>query len=342
MKKTFIAVSGGVDSSVAAALIMDKGIDCVGGTMKISCGLEGDAEDAARVCAHLGIPHHVFDLSQEFEKEVVCRFVDAYEKALTPNPCIECNRYIKFGVLLDKALALGCDSIATGHYARIEKEGDRYLIKKGADETKDQSYVLWSLSQEQLSRTLLPLGSLTKAQVREIASARGFENAQKSDSQDICFVPDGDYAGFIERYTGKNYPAGDFVDMDGNVLGKHRGIIRYTIGQRKGLGLALPAPMYVFRKEITTNRVVLCENDQLFCDTLYASDFNWVAFAPPDSPFRANVKTRYKAKEAPATVTPLSNGRVKIVFDEPQRAITAGQAAVVYIGDTLIGGGQIE
>ena len=342
MKKTFVAVSGGVDSSVAAALIMDKGIDCVGGTMKISCAPLGDTEDAARVCARLGIPHHVFDLSDEFEKEVVCRFVDAYEKAQTPNPCIECNRYIKFGVLLDRALALGCDSIATGHYARIEKDGDRYLIKKGADETKDQSYVLWSLSQEQLSRTVLPLGHLTKAQVREIAYARGFENANKSDSQDICFVPDGDYAGFIERYTNKNYPAGDFVDTDGNVLGKHRGIIRYTIGQRKGLGLALPAPMYVCRKEITTNRVVLCENDKLFSDTLYASDFNWVAFAPPDSPFKANVKTRYKAKEASATVTPQGDGRVKVVFDEPQRAITAGQAAVVYIGDTLIGGGQIE
>lgn len=341
MKKTLVAISGGVDSSVAAALIMEKGIDCVGGTMRISCGLENDAEDAARVCARLGLEHHVFDLSDEFEKEVVCRFVDAYEKALTPNPCIECNRYIKFGALLDKAMELGCDSIATGHYARIEKEGDRYLIKKGADESKDQSYVLWSLSQEQLSRTLLPLGSLTKAQVREIARSRGFENADKSDSQDICFVPDGDYAGFIERYTNKTYPAGDFVDMDGNVLGKHRGIIRYTTGQRKGLGLALPAPMYVYKKDIETNRVILCKNDLLFSDVLYARDFNWVAFTP-DKPFTANVKVRYKAKEAPATVIPLDDGRVKVEFFQPQRAITPGQAAVVYIGDTLIGGGQIE
>ena len=342
MKKTLIAISGGVDSSVAAALIMEKGIDAVGGTMRISCGLEGDAEDAARVCASLGLEHHVFDLSREFEKEVVCRFVDAYEKAQTPNPCVECNRYIKFGALFDRAKELGCDSIATGHYARSEKDGDRYLIKKGADEAKDQSYVLWSLSQEQLSHTLLPLGSLTKAQVRDIARSRGFANADKSDSQDICFVPDGDYAGFIERFTGKTYPAGDFVDTDGNVLGRHRGIIRYTTGQRKGLGLALPAPMYVYKKEITENRVVLCKNELLFSDTLYASDFNWVAFPAPDSPFFANVKVRYKAKEAPATVIPLENGRVKVEFFEPQRAITPGQAAVVYIGDTLVGGGYIE
>lgn len=341
-RKILVAMSGGVDSSVAAALMLDKGYDPVGGTMAISCGLENDVADARAVCDTLGIPHAVFDLSREFEREVVCRFVDCYERGLTPNPCVVCNRHIKFGALLERAADIGCDLVATGHYARIEYSDGRYLIKKGHDVTKDQSYVLWSLSQHQLSHIILPLGSLSKTEVRDIARLRGFVSADKADSQDICFVPDGDYAAFIERFTGKIYPAGDFVDRDGNVLGRHRGMIRYTVGQRKGLGLALPAPMYVYKKDMQSNRVILSDNDGLFSDTLIADNFNWVAFERPSAPFAATVKTRYKAKEAPATVIPQEDGSVRIVFDEPQRAITPGQAAVVYMGDTLVGGGDIR
>ena len=340
-RKILVAMSGGVDSSVAAALMLDEGRSCIGGTMTISCGLENDAADARAVCDALGIEHSIFDLSCEFEREVIRHFVDCYERGLTPNPCVVCNRRIKFGALLERGMSIGCDLVATGHYARIVHENGRYLIKKGHDVTKDQSYVLWSLTQEQLSRVILPLGSLSKSEVRDIARARGFESADKADSQDICFVPDGDYAAFIERFTGKTYPEGDFVDMRGNVLGRHRGMIRYTVGQRKGLGLALPAPMYVYKKDMQNNRVVLSDNGSLFSDTLITDNFNWVAFERPHTPFTATVKTRYKAKEAKATVTPLENGGVKIVFDEPQRAITPGQAAVVYIDDTLVGGGDI-
>jgi len=336
-------MSGGVDSSVAAAIIKNEGFECIGATMRLhGCG-ENDAEDAKKVALSLDIPHYVFDFSGDFEKEVIDRFVSAYENGLTPNPCIECNKHIKFKTLLNKAAELGCSHIVTGHYARIVEQDGRFLLKKGLDSTKDQSYVLYSLTQDELSRTLLPLGNLEKSAVREYADKLSFVNANKSDSQDICFVPDGDYAAFIERYTKKNYPAGDFVDTKGNVLGKHRGIIRYTVGQRKGLGLALPCPMYVLKKDLQQNRVVLCESKQLFTDNLETWDFNWVAFAPPDQPFKALVKTRYKAKEAAATVTPLDNGkRVFIEFETPQRAITPGQAAVVYIGDTVIGGGTIK
>lgn len=343
MKKALIAMSGGVDSSVCAAIIKNEGFDCIGGTMRLfGCG-QNDENDAKAVCDSLGMPHEVFDFSGNFEKEVICRFVDAYEKGLTPNPCIDCNRHIKFSTLLEQAEKMGCDCIVTGHYARVEKCGDRYLLKKGHDESKDQSYVLYSLTQDELSKTLLPLGALSKSEVRDMAAELGLVNATKKDSQDICFVPDGDYAKFIENYTNKKYPEGDFVDKNGKVLGRHKGMIRYTIGQRKGLGLALPHPMYVCEKDMQNNRVVLCENDKLFSRTLSTWDFNWVAFVPPDQPFKAKVKTRYKAKEAPATVTAMDGGKwVKIEFDEPQRAITAGQAAVVYIDDTVVGGGTIR
>ncbi len=336
-------MSGGVDSSVTAAIIREMGFDCLGGTMRLcGCG-ENTEADAKAVCDALGIDHLVFDFSGDFEKEVINRFIDAYENGLTPNPCIDCNRYIKFSTLLKKASEIGCDVIATGHYARVEKSGDRFLLKKGVDESKDQSYVLYSLTQDELSRTILPLGSLSKKEVREIAASLSLDVANKKDSQDICFVPDGDYAGFIEKHTKKTYPEGDFVDTDGRVLGRHRGIIRYTVGQRKGLGLALPKPMYVLKKDINNNRVVLCDNNQLYSDALETRDFNWIAFAPPNKPFRATVKTRYKSALAPATVTPVDSGRwVTIKFDSPQRAITSGQAAVVYIDDTVVGGGTIR
>lgn len=335
-------MSGGVDSAVTAALIKSAGYDCVGATMKLygKCFSEKDAKDAEQVAKSLGFSHSVFDLGNDFEKYVISNFVNTYIDGATPNPCIECNRYIKFRALLDIAKELGCDYIATGHYARVEKDGGRYLLKKGVDESKDQSYVLYSLTQEELSRTLLPLGGLTKAKVRSIATDMGFVSADKKESQDICFVPDGDYASFIERFSGKRFKKGNFVDKEGNVLGTHGGIIRYTIGQRKGLGLALPQPMYVCDKRTVDNTVVLATNEELFEKELTATDFNWIA-PPSEKPFKATVKTRYRAQAANATVTPLENGDVKVVFDTPQRAITRGQAAVIYDNDTVIGGGKI-
>ncbi len=341
MTKALIAMSGGVDSSVAAALTIENGFEAKGATMRLFCADQKDIDDAKKVCDRLGFEHHTIDMCEGFEKNVICRFIDAYEKGITPNPCIDCNRFMKFGALLDAADKLGCSHIVTGHYARIEKSGDRFLLKKGLDENKDQSYVLYSLTQKELSRILLPLGNLTKEQVREKAKELSFVNSDKKDSQDICFVKDGDYAKFIEQYTGKKYPEGNFKDTQGNILGKHRGIIRYTIGQRKGLGLALPAPLYVKEKNIQTNDVVLCSDNELYTNSLIAKEFNWITFEDPVESFRAQVKTRYKSKFAPATVIPMENSLVKIIFDEPQRAITPGQAAVVYQGDTVIGGGTI-
>lgn len=334
-------MSGGVDSSVCAALILDKGYQAQGVTMRLFCADEKDIYDARSVCEKLGISHTTVDMTGDFEKNVICRFVDAYEKGITPNPCIDCNRFMKFGALFDAADKMGCTHIVTGHYARVEEKDGRFFLKKGLDESKDQSYVLYSLTQKELSRILLPLGEYTKDEVRTLAENYGFVNADKKDSQDICFVPDGDYAAFIERFTGKTYPEGKFLDTEGNELGTHRGIIRYTIGQRKGLGLALPAPLYVKQKDIEKNEVILCEDEGLYTDTLIAEEFNWITFEDPVDSFRAEVKTRYKSKFAPATVIPLGKSSVKIVFDEPQRAITPGQAAVVYQGDTVIGGGTI-
>ena len=354
-KKAIVAMSGGVDSSVAAYLSKSQGFECMGATMKLfanedigisrekSCCSLDDVEDARSVAYRLGMPYNVFNFSDNFKENVIDRFIKAYETGFTPNPCIDCNRYLKFDKMYRRAKELEYDYIVTGHYARIEKDEKRgrYLLKKAVDKNKDQSYVLYSLTQDQLAHTLFPLGELTKQQVREIAENQGFLNARKKESQDICFVPDGDYAGFIERTTGKTYPCGNFIDTKGNVLGEHKGIIRYTIGQRKGLGLALPAPMYVKEKDLVNNTVILSYEDGIFSSELTASDFNWIAFEKPDDPFRCTVKTRYRSKEAPAEVF-CEDEKVKIVFDEPQRAITKGQAAVLYDGDTVIGGGTIE
>lgn len=353
--KALIAMSGGVDSSVAAFLTKEQGFDISGVTLKMfgndligasgesACCSLSDVQDAESVCRRLGIPFYVFNFAERFEKEVVQRFVRAYEEGRTPNPCVDCNRYVKFGYLYQRMEELGCDCIVTGHYARIEQDPEtgRYLLKKASDPKKDQSYVLYSLTQKQLSHTLFPLGGMSKDETRKIAEEQGFINAKKHDSQDICFVPDGDYAGFIGRYTGKEYPDGDFVDEEGHVLGEHKGIIKYTIGQRKGLGLALPAPLYVCRKDMEKNQVILGPNDHLFSTTLEATDFNWIAFDEPAEPFHAAVKVRYSQKESSAVITPIGDGKVRIDFDEPVRAITSGQAAVVYDGDTVIGGGTI-
>ena len=353
-KKAIIAMSGGVDSSVAALLIKEQHIDCLGITMQLqgdeeiqidveqSCCTNKDIEDARRVADVMSIPFSVLNFSNDFSRQVIDRFIEAYEKGFTPNPCIDCNRYIKWEKLFEEMKDRGYDYVVTGHYARIEfdPETNLYKLKKGLDEGKDQSYVLYNMTQEQLSHTLLPIGELSKSEVRELAETNGFINADKPDSQDICFIPDGDYAAFIENRTGKNYPNGEFVDKEGNVLGEHKGLIRYTIGQRKGLGLALKKPGYVCRKCSETNRVIIGDNEDLFTRRLVASDFNWI-LGEPDAPVKVKAKARYKHHEQPATAKVLTNGRVEILFDEPQRAITEGQAVVLYDGDTVLGGGTI-
>lgn len=354
-KKAIIAMSGGVDSSVAAYLMKDEGYDCIGATMKLyqnervvceeekTCCSLSDIEDARSVASSLSMPYYVFNFTDNFEKEVIDRFVNTYIEGGTPNPCIDCNRYIKFEKLMQRMYELGYDYVVTGHYARIEydEESGRYLLKKGMDESKDQSYVLYNMTQEQLSHTLFPLGKYHKSEIREIAENQGFINANKSDSQDICFVPDGDYARFIENYCGKTFPEGDFITEDGKVLGKHKGIIRYTIGQRKGLGLSLPAPLYVCEKDVENNRVILGKNESLFQTVLEADNMNWISIPEITEPIRCKAKIRYKQKEAEATVEKIDDEKVRITFDEPQRGITKGQAVVLYDDDIVVGGGRI-
>ena len=337
-----IAMSGGVDSSVAAWLTQQAGCACIGATMRLLETASADASDAQAVAQRLGIPFHLLDFSREFAASVMDDFVRCYECGLTPNPCIVCNRRLKFGYLLDAALELGCDYIVTGHYARIEEKNGRYLLKKAADITKDQSYFLYSLTQHQLSHTRFPLGELTKEEARRIAEEQGFINARKRDSQDICFIPDGDYFAFLKQHTGKDYPAGDFLDMDGKVVGRHQGAVAYTRGQRKGLGLAMGHPVYVCGKDMEKNTVTVGENEQLFSASLLADDWNFMPFDTLSSPLRCRAKARSRMEEQPATVYPEENGICRVVFDEPQRALTTGQAVVLYDGDTVIGGGTIR
>lgn len=353
--KALIAMSGGVDSSVAAAIMVERGYECIGVTMKLyhneeigisrektCCSLD-DIEDARSVAFHLNIPYYVFNFTDDFESQVIARFINAYETGATPNPCIDCNRYIKFERLFKRAQELGCDKVVTGHYAIVERDEDsgRYLLKKAVDDTKDQSYVLYSMTQEQLAHIEFPLGDIKKTDAREIAKEHNFINAAKHDSQDICFVPDGDYAKFIEHYTGKKYPCGNFVDLNGNVMGEHKGIIRYTIGQRKGLGLSLKKPAYVCSKCIETNEVVLGSNEDLFTTSVTATDINLITCDRIEGEMRVKAKVRYKQAEQWATVTQPEEDVLKIEFDEPQRAIAKGQAVVLYDGDYVVGGGTI-
>lgn len=343
MKKAMIAMSGGVDSSVAAYLAIEQGLSCRGGTMLLWDTSPEGAADAQAVAHRLQIPFCTFDAAETFRTEVVEPFIRAYEQGLTPNPCIRCNCHLKFGWLLEQALALDCDYVVTGHYARLcRDEGTgRTLLYTAPDKAKDQSYFLAGLTQQQLSHTLFPLGDLTKEQVRAIAQEQGFLNARKKDSQDICFIPDGDYKAFMERYTGKTYPHGSFLDETGKVIGTHCGAVGYTLGQRKGLGLAMGSPVYVCGKDMLRNTVTVGPEQRLFASTLFAERSNFIPFDRLTSPMRITAKARSRHTPQPATVYPEEGGKIRVEFEQPQRAITAGQAVVLYDGDLVIGSATI-
>ncbi|MDR2803617.1 MAG: tRNA 2-thiouridine(34) synthase MnmA [Treponema sp.] len=356
MGKALIAMSGGVDSSVAAFLMKQAGWECAGATMKLfdsggdvfsagkhekSCCSLDDVNDARDVAYRLNIPHYVLNLKEDFRKNVIERFIQIYESGGTPNPCVDCNRFIKFNSLLFRAHQLEYDCLVTGHYAQVEKSGGRYLLKKSVDEKKDQSYVLYAMTQEQLKNAAFPLGAMKKEDVRQIAVEQGFINAAKRDSQDICFVPDGDYGAFMERYSGKTYPAGDIIDSAGNILGRHRGFARYTIGQRRGLGVSAKTPLYVSAKSQKDNTVTLGTETELYSKVLTADSINLIACENLEKPARVCVKTRYMQREQPAVARQTAEDSILVEFDEPQRALTAGQAAVLYDGDYVVGGGTI-
>ena len=365
--KIAVAMSGGVDSSAAAAILKEQGHELVGFTMQLwnqrrgisvdengeplpsrCCSLD-DVYDARRVAEELGFPFYVLNLEKEFERDVVQPFVNSYLSGETPIPCVACNSRLKFASLDKLATSLGCEKVATGHYARVEldEETNRYRLLRGLDPNKDQSYFLWELTQDQLSRALFPLGEMSKPDARDAARRNDLAVAEKKESQEICFVPDGDYSGFIDRYleaeqqTNRLPGEGEIVTASGQVLGTHSGIHRYTIGQRRGIGIADSRPLYVLNIDAAQNRVVVGYDNELSSDEFTAAGINWITFDTPTEPVRAEVRVRYRHTAAPATITPLPNNRVKVKFDTPQRAITPGQATVFYRGDKVVGGGWI-
>ena len=354
-KKVIIGMSGGVDSSVAAALLKQQGYEVIGVTMRMwskedieeerpdACCALSSVHDARRVANKLGIAHYVMNFKDLFKEKVVEPFVDEYFRGHTPNPCIMCNKFLKFDALLKKANAMGIDYIATGHYAKIEYNDitGRYELKKSFTDKKDQTYVLYNFTQEQLSKTLMPNGSYTKEQIRQMAKDLGLLVANKPDSQEICFIPDNNYSNFIREYTSRNIPCGNFVNSKGEVLGRHNGIINYTIGQRKGLGITFGKPMFVLDIDAKNNNVVLGDETEVFSDTLIAKDVNFISISELKDAMKVTVKIRSTAKEANATIYPYDNDCVKVVFEVPQRAITKGQAVVFYDNDVVVGGGTI-
>jgi tRNA-specific 2-thiouridylase len=365
--KVAVAMSGGVDSSAAAALLKEQGHDLVGFTMQLwdqrrginvdengdplpsrCCSLD-DVYDARRVAEELDFPFYVLNLENDFERDVVQPFVNSYLNGETPIPCVSCNSRLKFASLDRLAVSIGCDKVATGHYARVrfDEVANRYRLLRGRNDQKDQSYFLWELTQDQLSRAMFPLGEMSKAEARHAAREHGLAVADKKESQEICFVPDGDYSGFIDRYlkaegaTERLPSEGELVDTGGRVLGRHNGIHRYTIGQRRGIGIADQRPLYVVALDAAGNRVTVGDQQELLSDEFTAAGVNWIAFEHPSTPVRAEVRIRYRHEAAPATITPISDGRVRVVFDVPQRAITPGQATVFYRDDEVVGGGWI-
>jgi len=353
-KKVLLGMSGGVDSSVAAYLLKQQGYEVIGATMQVwqndehyenmegSCCSLSAVEDARRVAQNLGIPFYVMNFKDIFKKDIIDYFIDEYLEGHTPNPCIACNKYIKFDEFLKRAKALGADYVATGHYATIEKVNDRFLLKRSEDDKKDQTYVLYNLSQYQLSHTLMPCGEYNKDKIREIAKEIGLEVFNKRDSEEICFIPDNDHGSYISRMAPQKVKPGNFVDKKGNILGKHRGIVYYTIGQRKGLRISFGMPVYVIDINPISNEVVLGNEEDIFKTELIAKDMNYIPFDVLNDTMKVKAKIRYSGKASNAVISPLKDGRCHIVFENKQRAITKGQSVVFYDGDILVGGGIID